>query len=145
MKTNQFFFATICMFLFGSLTQIQAQKINIWKGGTPGQTTNWNCPKNWSANQVPDAFQTVIVPDVTTGSGFYPCINEEGPEVNALVLESGASLTITRDGALEVIALMEEFGSCATKVEGSLNLPKKVYAGEMKLVQTNEGWAFSGN
>lgn len=133
MKTNQIFFAAFCMFLLGITTQLKAQKINNWKGGTPGQATNWNCPKNWSTNQVPDAFQNVIIPDVSTGSGVYPTINEDGLEVNKLVLESGACLTITKMGGLNVINTLEGYGSADLEVKGKLYMPSKSYAGEMTL------------
>jgi hypothetical protein len=133
MTTKQFFFATICIFFLGNFTQANAQKTNTWIGGTPGQTTNWNCPKNWSTYQVPDAFQTVIIPDVESNSGFYPIINETDMEVNALVLESGASLTITKKGSLKVETTLEQFGDAKTELDGKLYVPSNVFAGEMKL------------
>ncbi len=123
MKTNSFFFTAICMFLLGNTTQLQAQKINCWKGGTPGQATNWNCPKNWSTSQVPDEFQNVIIPDVSSGSGVYPTIDEDGMEVNTLVLESAACLTITKQGGLNVINGMETYGSTDLDLKGKLHLP----------------------
>ena len=131
MKTNQIFFAAFCMFLLGNTTQVQAQKINRWKGGTPGQATNWNCPKNWSAYHVPDAFQNVIIPDVSSGSGVYPTISEDGLEVNELVLESGACLTIESGGGLNVATTLEQFGGSVVKVEGKLYLPTNGYAGSV--------------
>lgn len=133
MKTKPFFFATFCIIFLGNFTQANAQKINYWIGGTPGQTTNWSCPKNWSTYQVPDAFQTVIIPDIESNSGFYPIINEAGMEVNALVLESGASLTITKKGSLKVETSMEQFGGAKTELDGKLYIPSNLFAGEMKL------------
>jgi hypothetical protein len=35
------FLLTLCLNAF-------AQKTVVWKGGTPGQETNWYCAKNWS-------------------------------------------------------------------------------------------------
>lgn len=130
MKMNQIFFAAFCMFLLGNTTQLKAQKINCWKGGTPGQATNWNCPKNWSANQVPDAFQNVIIPDVSSGSGVYPTINDDGLEVNELVLESGACLTITKEGGLNVINNIAEYGGAQVEVKGKLYVPSICLAGQ---------------
>lgn len=146
MKTNSFFFAAICMFLLGNTTQLQAQKINCWKGGTPGQATNWNCPKNWSASQVPDEFQNVIIPDVSSSSGVYPTISEPCQEVNALVLESGASLTITKSGGLNVLTTMEEHGNSEMKLKGKLLIiPTNGYAGTMKTADNNELAVISAN
>ncbi len=107
--------------------------MNFWKGGAPGQESNWNCPKNWSAYQVPDAFQNVIVPNVSSGSGVYPTIDIDGMEVNALVLESGATLTITKKGALEVITTFDEFGSSEKDVNGTLYVPSMLYSGDLKM------------
>ena len=129
MKTNQIIFAAFCMFLLGNSSQLKAQKINCWKGGTPGQATNWNCPKNWSIYQVPDAFQNVIIPDVSSGSGVYPTISEDGLEVNELALESGACLTIESSGGLNVVTTLEQFGGSVVEVKGKLYLPPNGYAG----------------
>ncbi|MCF8246116.1 MAG: hypothetical protein K9J37_15645 [Saprospiraceae bacterium] len=145
MKTNQFFFAAFCMFLLGNFTQVKAQKINFWKGGAPGQESNWNCPKNWSEHQIPDAFQNVIVPDVSSGSGVYPTIDVSGLEVNALVLESGATLTITKKGALEVITTFDEYGASEKDVNGTLYVPSMRYAGDMKIMERADIAALCSN
>ena len=129
MKTNKFFFAAITLFFLGNATFCQAQKINFWKGGTPGQETNWNCAKNWSPNKVPDGFQNVIIPDVSTGSGVYPTIMSSGLEVNALTLESGATLKIEKQASLIIHTTFDQWGQSEMELKGALSLPSQTIAG----------------
>jgi hypothetical protein len=122
----------VAVIIIGTITNkaiSQTQSTNTWKGGTPGQTANWNCPRNWSTGRVPDAFQNVIIPDVSTGSGVYPVIEMDGQEVNAIVLESGAMLEIKERGSLIVFGAFEGYGSFGLAAEGALILPADSYAG----------------
>jgi hypothetical protein len=76
---------------------------------------------------------------VSSGSGVYPTISELCQEVNALVLESGASLTITKSGGLNVLTTLEELGDSEVKMKGRLLIvPSKGYAGTMKTADNNE-------
>jgi len=136
MKTNAFSFAAFCFFFLVNVPFCEAQKINSWKGGTPGQEANWSCAKNWSANRVPDAFQNVIIPDVSSGSGVYPTIKDGGLEVNALILESGAALEIAKKGSLTVVTSLDKYGSGEMEVNGALYVPSSIYAGGMSLQST---------
>ena len=81
-----------------SLTSLEAQ--NIWCGGTPGNETNWNVAKNWSDNRVPDWTKEVIIPDVSTCSGYYPIIDSEVEPIAHLEIQSNARLTILPKGKL---------------------------------------------
>jgi len=81
-----------------SLTSLKAQ--NIWCGGTPGNETNWNIAKNWSENRVPDWTKEVIIPDVSTCSGYYPIIDSEVELIAYLEIQSNACLTILPKGKL---------------------------------------------
>ena len=83
-----------------SLTSVNAQ--NIWKGGTPGQETDWNVAKNWSENRVPDWTENVIIADVSTNSGYFPVIDSEVEPIAHLEIQSNAILTIQPSGKLEV-------------------------------------------
>lgn len=112
-----------------NFSQAQPQNTNFWKGGTPGQTTNWNCPENWSLGKVPDPFQNVIIPDVSTGSGVYPIIKTGGLEVHDLVLEAGAILEIQKQGSLKVEGYFEGFGNFSLITDGTLVLPTEIFAG----------------
>lgn len=81
------------------LTQIApqtaaAQIANTWKGGTPGQETNWACSKNWSLGRIPDAFDNVSIPDITTSARKFPVIQSGLVEINQLDIQSNATLTI---------------------------------------------------
>ncbi|MDX2134745.1 MAG: hypothetical protein SFV52_08165 [Saprospiraceae bacterium] len=98
----------------------QAQKANTWKGGTPGQETNWNCPQNWSTNAVPDAFSDVVIPDVSTSTFAAPVIRTGTHEVNALLLLSGARLTIEADANLIVLMHLEIVPNAVVQGKGLL-------------------------
>jgi hypothetical protein len=81
------------------LTQIvtqtaNAQIVNTWKGGTPGQENNWACSKNWSLGRIPGVFDNVIIPDVSTGSQKFPVINSGLTEINQLHIHTGATVTV---------------------------------------------------
>ncbi len=91
--------------------------------------SNWNCPKNWSTNKVPDGFQNVIIPDVSTGSGAYPSIKSGGLEVNALTLESGATLKIEKQASLTVYTTLDQWGMSELESKGALSLPAQTFAG----------------
>lgn len=99
-----------------------SQKITIWKGGTPGQENNWNCPKNWSTSQVPDDFCNVVIPNVSTTTFAYPVIYKGDMEVNALFLEYGAYLTIEKEAQLVVFGNFEVISKDCLLVKGKLQL-----------------------
>lgn len=100
----------------------QAQKANTWKGGTPGQETNWSCPRNWSANAVPDEFSDVVIPDVSTSTFAAPVIRAGTHEVNALLLLPGARITIDAGATLIVCLRMEIVPNATVQGEGRLLL-----------------------
>lgn len=98
--TNQI--AIVSVFFFLTLAQtIFAQ--NTWIGGTPGSETDWNNPRNWSLNHVPDNGDLVVlIADVSTQSGFFPVIAQDVPEIAFLNIEGGAKVTILTKGKLVV-------------------------------------------
>lgn len=76
---------------------------NSWIGGTPGAETEWNNPKNWSENRVPDwRDDIVIIQNVSSQSGHFPKVTKIAPEINHLKLEGGATLTVEKKGKLVV-------------------------------------------
>jgi len=95
MKSSNLF---LFIFLSLSLNSLEAQ--NIWCGGTPGHETSWNIAKNWSENRVPDWTKDVIIPDVSTCSGYYPVIDCEVEPIAHLEIQSNATLTILSEGKL---------------------------------------------
>jgi hypothetical protein len=97
--------------LIASLSALNAQTTNIWKGGFPGHETEWNHYRNWSLGKTPNVFDRVIIPDVSTSTQKYPIIKEGEIEVLSLEVRSGASLTLLQ--AARIVA--EEFvckGTC---------------------------------
>lgn len=75
----------------------------IWKGGTPGQETNWHCPKNWSTGTVPDVFSDVVIPDVSTTTRALPEIRSGEVEVNRLTIAHNAGLSLAEAAQLVVL------------------------------------------
>lgn len=80
-----------------------AQKTVVWKGGTPGQETNWHCPKNWSTHTVPDAFSDVVIPDVSTTTRALPEIRTGEVEINRLTIAPHASLSLGESARLAIL------------------------------------------
>jgi hypothetical protein len=122
MRTRSFFIVLVSCFILIHSFSAQAQRIVFWKGGTPGLESAWNCPKNWSNHAVPDEFSNVIIPDVSTRSGKYPVISKKDAVVNFLTLQAGASLTISKNGALNIQTGFERHGVQQLKVEGGMIL-----------------------
>lgn len=80
-----------------------AQKTVVWRGGTPGQETNWHCPKNWSTHTVPDAFADVVIPDVSTTTRALPEIRIGKVEINSLTIAHSAGLSLGESAQLIVL------------------------------------------
>jgi hypothetical protein len=76
-----------------------AQNTVTWKGGTPGNETNWNESKNWSNNQVPDEFTNIIIKALNTGHFAQPVVSEN-VEVASIEIQAGAKLTVTESGQI---------------------------------------------
>ncbi len=87
-----------CIYQLIANAQIDA----IWKGGSPGRETDWHFVPNWSTSRIPDEFSIVIIPDVSSASGNFPVISKNAGQINALIIESGANLTIPKSGSLAV-------------------------------------------
>jgi len=98
MKTLNFL-ATITLFCM-SLQFAQAQTTATWQGGQPGQSTNWSCNANWKEGRVPDEFSLVVIP---ADRNFYPVVKSEVMSIDALVVESGATLTLKSGADLSIL------------------------------------------
>ena len=100
-NTFHYIFSITILLLLNVTFSSQAQ--NIWQGGTPGAETNWNNPKNWSKNRVPDWSDTyVIIPDVSSQSGQFPEVKNQVPTIASLSVEGGAKLMIRKKGNLTI-------------------------------------------
>lgn len=87
-------FACIAITAFGQ---------NTWVGGTIGAETDWNNPKNWSLNHVPDwTDEVVIIKNVNAQSAYYPVITNKVPNIPFLNIEGGAKVTIEKGGILAI-------------------------------------------
>ncbi|MFN0214145.1 MAG: hypothetical protein ACKVT2_07800 [Saprospiraceae bacterium] len=130
MKNTQIFILCLC---FGGLflTQanvLSAQKTAIWKGGFPGQETNWACARNWSLNKVPDGNCHALIPLLEQREKNYPILSTADQEVYSLVIEAQASLTITPSGTLSILGLSPYdkplWNAGTLFLSGTLLLPK---------------------
>lgn len=79
---------------------LDAQTTATWIGGKPGRPTDWNCAANWSEGKTPDEFAQVIIP---AGAQYFPVIQNEVTAIDALLVESGSSLTIQSGSVLTVL------------------------------------------
>ncbi len=68
---------------------------NTWTGNV---NTDWNEAGNWSTGTIPNATNTVIIPNVTND----PVINAAGANARAVHVQTGASLTITSLSTLTI-------------------------------------------
>ena len=91
---------TLCLVSLFITNEISAQ--NYWMGGAPGNETNWNYAKNWSQNRIPDWTENVIIPDVSTHSGFFPVISQVIEAVPHVEIQSNAVLTVLPWGRLVI-------------------------------------------
>jgi hypothetical protein len=94
--------AIIALFSLISLSA-EAQKIATWKGGTPGKSTDWNCPTNWKEGRVPNEFSNVVIPNISTSTFSYPVIDRGEIEVQSLFCASSARLTVKNKASLVVL------------------------------------------
>lgn len=85
---------SICLFTLIAITSVSGQKNNTWRGGAPGHETEWAYFKNWSAGRVPNEFDRVVIPDVSSSTNDYPVIKAKEIEVLSLYIQQGATLTL---------------------------------------------------
>ena len=97
-----------------------AQNIVTWKGGTPGKETSWYEAKNWSNNRVPDEFSDVIIPDVSTTTFSTPTIKEGTIELNSIMIESSAQLTVETSAKVIAYGYTEGLVKDNLQLRGSL-------------------------
>ena len=110
-----------------------AQKSVTWLGGTPGNETSWEEPKNWSTHHVPNEFSDVYIPDVSTSSFSNPTIKNGTIELNTLQIESTAKLTIQKMAKLIVYGNAEGFYATNFEIKGSFIVLDEVSEAETDL------------
>lgn len=111
-----------------------SQRTIMWKGGTPGKETQWQCPKNWTCNHVPDEFSNVTIPDVSSSSMAYPVLMGVA-EVNSLRLEGNAALTIAPEGQLTVFTDVVVLHKENLQIKGTLIVLNELETSE-KIIAT---------
>lgn len=96
------------------------QQITVWQGGTPGNETNWNEPKNWSTNTVPDEFSDVYIHDVSSSTFSSPVLGEGQVEVNSIRVASNAQLTINPEASVVVYGYTQGLTNKNVTMDGAL-------------------------
>ncbi|HQU59798.1 MAG: hypothetical protein KDD02_02835 [Phaeodactylibacter sp.] len=91
---------TLMSIVLATTLSLSLNAQNIWLGGAPGQETEWNNPRNWSAFRAPGPDDLVIIPNTDSRGGFYPVINNKVEPVYFLEVQDNAHLTITQHGEL---------------------------------------------
>ena len=118
---------TIFIALFTLISTVTiAQNTVTWKGGTPGKETSWNEARNWSNNRVPDEFSDVIIPDVSTTTFATPIISEGTVELNSILIESNALLTIEAYANLVIHGFAEGLYKDNLDLKGTISLLDEV-------------------
>ena len=90
----------IVILLVSISSSLSAQTTSTWIGGTPGRATDWNCANNWKENNVPDENSQVIIP---ADRLYYPVLREEVDPIDALMVQSGAEITLTHSANLTIL------------------------------------------
>jgi len=90
----------IVILLVSISSSLSAQTTSTWIGGTPGRATDWNCANNWKENSVPDENSQVIIP---ADRLYYPVLREEVDPIDALMVQSGAEITLTHSANLTIL------------------------------------------
>jgi len=111
------------------LNALVSQNITTWIGGAPGMESHWDCHKNWSNYKVPDEFSNVVIPDVSSTSLATPVIKMGVVEVNSLLIQKGAMLSIGSEAILKVYQDVEGIDKDRLQSEGLLILPNEVTRG----------------
>lgn len=101
-------------------TIITAQSTVTWVGGTPGNETSWDEPKNWSNEHVPNKFSNVYIPDVSTSTFSNPVIEKGTIELTSLQIVSTAKLTIDEMAKLIVHGKAKGIYASNVEIKGSL-------------------------
>ncbi len=100
-------------------TMTVAQNTVTWIGGTPGNETSWDEPKNWSNHHVPNEFSDVYIPDVSTSTFSNPTIKDGVIELNSLQIASTAKLTIEKMAKLIVHGNADGVYAANVDIKGS--------------------------
>lgn len=116
-------FSATALFLISTLS-LFSQKVNTWKGGAPGMEHEWFCPKNWSAGTIPNEFSNVFIPDVTTTTQATPVIQSGKVEINTLILQTNAVLTIGPAAELVIQETAEGIDPTTVVLKGKILLPE---------------------
>lgn len=99
----------------------------------PTSAQVWNQAGNWDVNQVPGPNQVAYIPaSPADNNGVYPVITSD-EQVGAIIIESGATVTVQTNGTLTVTSLLTGEGNLfadhsTLTLKGDVTL-KNIYGG----------------
>jgi len=95
----------------GSVTSTTANLTNVTANGavwTGVLSSDWNTAGNWACNLVPSATVNAIIPVVATS---YPILNAAISTAKDLTIATGASVTVSASGILEIAGNITNSGT----------------------------------
>ena len=88
----------------------------VWTGKNSTGITDWGASDNWSPEVVPPAGYSIFIPGSLTN---YPVLNSTG-NVNEVIIQPDASLTINASGYLEASGTIRSSGTIIIRAGGSV-------------------------
>lgn len=93
--------SSIAILLLFIVLSLNGQNLIVWKGGFPGQESEWNLPQNWEGNQLPDEDSYVIIKWINSGHNAQPILNSF-TKITSLEVHADAQLVIGQQGELVI-------------------------------------------
>ncbi|MEO1022465.1 MAG: DUF2341 domain-containing protein [Bacteroidota bacterium] len=81
-----------------------AQFTHVWESqlGSSADATNWDDTDNWDAGTLPGPSSIVLIPSSPAVGNEFPVVDNVGITVAEIVIETGATITISGTSSLEV-------------------------------------------
>ncbi len=120
----------------------ETDKLNQWTGG--GDYSDWSLSDNWLDGSFVSG-KSVIIPATATA---FPVIDDESVDVNNLIVEAGAVVTLTGSGILNINGIFNlqsspDINASLVKTGGTLNVaPANVHIDQVVSV-SNETYIIS--
>lgn len=113
------------------------RKPMVWEGEIDDK---WDTPTNWVGNQVPGLEDNVLVPNVSGASNNNPQIPlSVAATARHIIIESGAALTISAGGTLEIYKDLTINGSLVAAANSTM-----LFKGSQQHIFNAEAIDFSG-
>jgi len=133
--------AQTCTATTSAVAEVTVATTNNWIGAA---SSDWNTPANWSCNLVPTVEIIANIPVVETT--FYPILSSGSGTCKDLNVATGASVTISGTGVLNIAGAINSTGTINTAdgtlafigTTGAQNIPANVLqTGKIKSLTVN--------